>query len=96
MFSLAQGRDTSSYSTLESLLGETLNQIEARVERGDEVTGTATGFSELDRILAGLQPNNLIVVGARPAMGKTSFGLNIAAHAAMETSAPVLFFSRNE
>ena len=48
-------------------------------------------FSELDRILAGLQPNNLIVVGARPAMGKTSFGLNIVAHAAMETSAPVLF-----
>ena len=93
MFSLAQGRDTSSYSTLESLLDETLNQLEARVERGDEVTGTATGFLELDRLLAGLQPNNLIVVGARPAMGKTSFGLNIATHAAMETSAPVLFFS---
>ena len=73
MFSLAQGRDTSSYSTLESLLGETLNQIEAGLN-GDEVTGTATGFSELDRILAGLQPNNLIVVGARPAMGKLVLG----------------------
>ncbi|HJM28714.1 MAG: replicative DNA helicase [Acidimicrobiales bacterium] len=93
VFNLAQGRDSSNYAALEELLDETLNLLEERVERGSTVTGTPTGFSELDRLLAGLQPNNLIVVGARPAMGKTSFGLNIAAHAAMEADAPVLFFS---
>ncbi|MEC7845346.1 MAG: replicative DNA helicase [Actinomycetota bacterium] len=93
VFNLAQGRDSNNYAAIEDLLDETLNLLEERVERGNKVTGTATGFSELDGILAGLQPNNLIVIGARPAMGKTSFGLNIAAHAAMETDAPVLFFS---
>ena len=93
VFNLAQGRDSNNYAALEELLAETLNLLEERVERGNKITGTPTGFSELDRILAGLQPNNLIVVGARPAMGKTSFGLNIAAHAAMEADAPVLFFS---
>ncbi len=93
VFNLAQGRDSNNYAAIEDLLDETLNLLEERVERGNKVTGTETGFSELDRILAGFQPNNLIVIGARPAMGKTSFGLNIAAHAAMETAAPVLFFS---
>ncbi len=93
VFNLAQGRDSNNYAALEDLLDETLNLLEERVERGNKITGTETGFSELDGILAGLQPNNLIVIGARPAMGKTSFGLNIAAHAAMETDAPVLFFS---
>ena len=93
VFNLAQGRDSKNYAALEDLLDETLNLLEERVERGDKITGTPTGFSELDGILAGLQPNNLIVIGARPAMGKTSFGLNIAAHAAMEADAPVLFFS---
>jgi len=62
-------------------------------ERGEGITGTPTGFVDLDDLLSGLQPNALIVIGARPAMGKTSFALNLAAHAAIEANKPTLVFS---
>ncbi len=93
VFNLAQGRSTDTFIELRSLLADGLDRLEYLTEHGNEVTGTPTGFKDLDRVLAGLQPNNLIVVGARPAMGKTSFGLNIATHAAMNANNPVLFFS---
>ncbi|MDG2300960.1 MAG: replicative DNA helicase [Acidimicrobiales bacterium] len=93
VFNLAQGRAEDTFVELRSLLDDGLNRLEYLVEHGSEVTGTPTGFKDLDRVLAGLQPNNLVVVGARPAMGKTSFGLNIATHAAMNANSPVLFFS---
>ena len=61
--------------------------------RGDSITGTPTGYTDLDHLLAGLQPGALIIVGARPAMGKTAFALGIAAHASVREQLPVLFFS---
>jgi len=61
--------------------------------RSDIITGTATGFHDLDEILSGLQPSTLNIIGARPAMGKTSLGLGIAAHVAQTARRPVLIFS---
>ena len=93
VFNVAQGRVTDSMAFMHDLLGDTLDDIEQLYDRGDAITGTPTGFIDLDEITAGLQPNSLIVVGARPAMGKTSFALNIVAHAAMVEQRPVLLFS---
>ncbi|NDH75362.1 MAG: replicative DNA helicase, partial [Actinobacteria bacterium] len=75
------------------LLDATLDRLEQLYEAGEGVTGTPTGFLDLDELLSGLQPNALLIVGARPAMGKTAFALNIAAHAAVREQAPVLIFS---
>jgi len=93
VFNVAQGRVTDSMAFMHDLLGDTLDDIEQLYDRGDAITGTPTGFIDLDEITAGLQPSSLIVVGARPAMGKTSFALNIVAHASMVEQRPVLLFS---
>lgn len=93
VYELGQRRVTDSMVPIESLLGDTLDHLEALVERGDAITGLPTGFVDLDRLLSGLQPNALIIVGARPAMGKTSFALNLTANAAFQSRRPVLFFS---
>ena len=93
MFAVAQRRQTDSMSALAPLLDASLEQLEALYERGDAITGTPTGYIDLDAQLAGLQPGALIVVGARPAMGKTAFALGLAAHAAVREQRPVLFFS---
>jgi len=93
MFKVAQGRVSDTLAPLYSLLEGSLDRLEQLYEQGDAITGTPTGFMDLDKLTAGLQPSNLVVIGARPAMGKTSFALNLAAHAASEANRPVLFFS---
>ena len=93
IFNLAQHRVASSTASVHELLGETLDRLEQLYERGESITGTPTGYVDLDEILAGLQPNALVVVGARPAMGKTSFALGMAAHAALASHKPSLVFS---
>ena len=70
MFAVAQRRNTDSMAALAPLLDASLEQLEQLYERGDAITGTPTGYIDLDAQLAGLQPGALIVVGARPAMGK--------------------------
>ena len=59
-----------------------MDRLEETFDRGDTITGTATGYHDLDELLSGLQPSTLNIVGARPAMGKTSLGLGIATHVA--------------
>ena len=59
----------------------------------EEVTGVRTGFYDLDRMTAGLQKGDLVVLAARPSMGKTAFALNIAEHVAVQEGLPVLVFS---
>ncbi len=93
VYDLSQHRITDSTAELRDLLAETLGRIEEMYDRGDSITGTPTGYTDLDTLTAGLQPEALIVVGARPAMGKTAFALGMAAHAAMTANRPVLFFS---
>ena len=93
VFEVAQRRVTDTTRPLRDLLAASLDRLEALYDRGETITGVPTGFTDLDERLSGLQPSNLIIVGARPAMGKTSFALNIAAHAAMDARTPVLVFS---
>jgi replicative DNA helicase len=70
MFSVAQRRNADTMQELSPLLDRSLEQLEMLYERGDAITGTPSGYTDLDHMLAGLQPGALIVVGARPAMGK--------------------------
>ncbi|MCU1357566.1 MAG: replicative helicase [Acidimicrobiales bacterium] len=93
MFQIAQHRQADTMSRLHDMLDQTLDTLEALVERGDAITGTPTGYDDFDELTAGLQPNALIVVGARPGMGKTSFAMGMAGHAALTEARPVLFFS---
>jgi len=93
MFQVAQGRVADTMGEIRDLLDATLDRLEHLYELGEGITGTATGFIDLDDLLSGLQPNAFVVVGARPAMGKTAFGLNIAAHAAVREQKPTLVFS---
>jgi replicative DNA helicase len=92
IFDVAERRNTDSVRELRDLLGESLDHLEALYDRGETITGVPTGYNDLDEQLAGLQPSNLVIVGARPSMGKTAFALGAAAHAAMK-GIPVLFFS---
>jgi len=82
VFSVAERRIVDSTQSLHDLLDESLDRLEELYERGDAFSGLATGFSSLDRILAGIQPSSLVVVGARPAMGKTSLALTMASSVA--------------
>jgi replicative DNA helicase len=82
-----------SFFDLKTVLKESLRTIERIYERKEFVTGVPTGFVEIDRLTAGLQPADLIVVAGRPSMGKTAFCLNIAQYAAIEANIPVAIFS---
>lgn len=93
MFLLAQHRQADTLSRVHEVLDGALDSLEAIADQGDAITGTPTGYADLDELTSGLQPNALIVVGARPGMGKTSFALGMAAHASMQAARPTLFFS---
>ncbi len=93
VFDVAQRRVTDSMASIRDLLERHLDHIEALYERGQDITGVPTGYLDLDEQLAGLQPSNFVIVGGRPGTGKTSFGLGIVAHAALEARTPVLMFS---
>jgi replicative DNA helicase len=93
VFEVAERRIVDTTSSLRDLLAECLDHLEQVVESPGTVTGVPTGFIDLDSQLAGLQRSNLVVVGARPSMGKTSFALGIVAHAAVHARVPVLLFS---
>jgi replicative DNA helicase len=93
VFQVAEDRVTDTTRPLEDLFDEVMEYIQNAYERGDTVTGVPTGFTDLDDILSGLQPSALYIVGARPAMGKTAFGLNIATHVAQSSDKPVMVFS---
>jgi replicative DNA helicase len=74
VFEVAQIRGGSEYTVLGELLNETYEQIERLAAQNSEVTGLATGYDDLDRLTAGLQPQNLVILAARPAMGKCVVG----------------------
>jgi replicative DNA helicase len=93
MFEVAQRRVTNSVAPIKDLLSANLDRLEILYERGDAITGVPTGYLDLDELLAGLQPNALYVVGARPAMGKTAFALGMASNCSMQSGKPSLIFS---
>ncbi len=92
VFGIADRRGASTMKWIRDLLGESMDRLEALIERGEAMTGVPTGYRDLDAILGGLQKSNLVIVGARPAMGKTSFALGMVAQAAL-SGVPTLFFS---
>src|SRR5919199_1849922 len=93
VFDLSQQRATSEFSHIEELLKESFERITALYESGAEVTGVPTGFRDLDRITSGLQPGNLIIVAARPSMGKSALGLCVLANLAVRHRTPVALFT---
>ena len=93
VFEVAERRVTDSMVKMADALQTTLDELEALYASTGEITGVPTGYSDLDRLLLGLQPSNLVVVAARPGAGKTSFALGAAANVAMVSRRPVLFFS---
>jgi len=93
IFSIANRRTGRSIVNLKNILIEAFEQIEKLYESHGAVTGVPTGFSDLDRFTAGLQPSDLIILAARPSMGKTTFALNIAENAAAHLKIPVAVFS---
>jgi replicative DNA helicase len=92
VYDVARHQATETVEPINDLLGRTLDELERLYERGESITGVPTGYHDLDEKLSGLQGSNLVIVGARPSMGKTAFALGLAAHAAMQGT-PVLFFS---
>jgi replicative DNA helicase len=93
IFQVAQSHEREGFVRIKELLWETFDKIEQLQESGSPVTGIPTGFSDLDRMTTGLQDGDLIIVAARPSMGKTSWVLNVAANAAIEHGTPVAIFS---
>ena len=93
VFQVGQGRVTDSMAVIRELLDTNLDRLETLFEQGAGITGTETGYKDLDNLISGLQDNSLIIVGGRPSMGKTSFALGLAAHIGVESDLPVLLFS---
>ncbi|MBP3039991.1 replicative DNA helicase [Bacillaceae bacterium Marseille-Q3522] len=90
---VAQRKNTGAFQNIKDVLVRTYDNIEKLHNRVGEITGIATGFAELDKMTAGFQRNDLIIVGARPSVGKTAFALNIAQNVATKTGENVAIFS---
>jgi replicative DNA helicase len=93
IFGVAKKRISEQFIPLKELVTEAFEEIEKLYEKDTKVTGLPTGFPELDNLTSGLHPSDLIIVAARPAMGKTSFVLGIAEHLAIREKVPVAIFS---
>ncbi len=93
IFALSQEHLKSDFVELKEILAESFERLEELSKRGDKLRGLSTSFPELDRKLAGLHPSNLIVLAARPGIGKTTFALNMALHIAMREKKTIGFFS---
>jgi len=93
IFHVAQDRQGENVVRIKELLWPTMERIELLQKAGKRITGVPSGFTDLDELTSGFQPSELVVVAARPSMGKTALCLNMAAHAAIEHRAGVLLFS---
>ena len=93
IFGVMQSRNQKSYSVIKDILVDTFVQLEDLYNRQQHITGIPTGFYDLDYKTAGLHGSDLILVAARPAMGKSAFALNIATNAAVRANTPVAIFS---
>jgi replicative DNA helicase len=93
VFAVSERRIGEGLAPIDPLLGPAIEQAEELNRRGSMVTGLPTGFRDLDKMLAGLHPSNLLIVAARPGMGKSSLALNIAQNAAIHHDAPVALFT---
>lgn len=93
IFDVSQNRNMTGFASIKDLLSVSFAHISDRANSDSKITGIPTGFHKLDDMISGLNKSNLILIAARPAMGKTSFALNIAQYAAMKAGAKVAIFS---
>src|SRR5919198_138062 len=93
VFELAQERVSGDFDHIQTLLKESFERITQLYEEGVDITGTPTGFRDLDRLTSGFQRGNLVIAAARPSMGKSAFGLCIAANLAVRGGVPVAIFT---
>src|SRR5206468_4167106 len=93
VFQVAQFRRAEEFIRIKELIWPTMERIEQLQGKAGAVTGVASGFKDLDQITAGFQKSDLVVLAARPSMGKTALALNIIQHAAIQHNAKVAFFS---
>ncbi len=93
IFDITQGRNTDGFDSLEEVLYRSFAQMEERAASDGSLTGLTTGFIDLDNKLSGLQKSDLVLLAARPSMGKTAFGINIVTNAALKAGAKVAVFS---
>ena len=93
IFSIAQKRQRNDYAKIQDVLLENLKIIDEASKNQDKIVGIPTGFKDLDEKTSGLQRSDLIIVAARPAMGKTAFALNLALQSAIKANSSVIIFS---
>ena len=93
IFNIMQNNDKKSYSPIKDILVDSFTQLEELYNRKQHITGVPSGFIGLDYKTAGFHGSDLILIAARPAMGKTAFALNIATNAAVRANVPVVMFS---
>lgn len=93
IFDVVQNRGTKEFADIKEIVLRSIDSIEAASKNQGSVTGIATGFYDLDYKTAGLQPSDLILIAARPSMGKTAFALNIAEYVALRSNITTAIFS---
>jgi replicative DNA helicase len=93
IFDIAGSKSDQNFVPVKSIVPKAFAMVEQLFKRKELITGVPTGYSEIDRMTAGLQPSDLIIIAARPSMGKTSFAMNIAQHAALIEKIGVAVFS---
>ena len=93
MLRIGNMRKTTEFKKIQDVAYREQENLEKLAELGSEITGLATGFTDFDRLTAGLQPSQFIIIAARPAMGKTAFALNLATYAAMHSKKAVALFN---
>ena len=91
VMSLAEQRGSKEPVAISDLMGNVLDTLQKRIDAGGSISGLSTGFVDLDRATTGLHPGNLVVLAGRPAMGKTTLGVNIAENVAMDGGAALVF-----
>ncbi|GHU14511.1 replicative DNA helicase [Spirochaetia bacterium] len=92
-FDLGEERQTVSYKSAKELVPETMDFIEKRYHSKEAYTGVPSGFDDLDNLTSGFQPSELVIIGARPSVGKTALALNMAANITLKAKKPAAFFS---
>ncbi|AUJ28750.1 MAG: replicative DNA helicase [Liquorilactobacillus hordei] len=90
---VSERRNRTGFKPINEVLNSTMEEIDRLYQQDEEVTGLPTGYPDLDKMTAGLQPDNLIILAARPAVGKTAFALNIAQNIGTKTDSTVAIFS---
>ncbi len=93
IFEIAHSNKGQGFEPMSSIVPRAFDRITALFDKQEHITGVATGYDELDRLTAGLQPAELIILAARPSMGKTALSMNIVQHAALIGKVPVAVFS---